>query len=155
MRPTLSALAWIDLFQFFTQICPCELDAFAIPEIGDGLVFVGQDGNAIQPDYLFEQWYRGHTPEGYAEQTKHRLWTLAYPELMANLREWEEGICAPIRQSIVDHLEHIRCTEEINYLHGKADQARLVSASIIGCTICFASKYADLLFSQDIHVVMA
>jgi hypothetical protein len=98
------------------QICPYELDAFAIPQIGDGFVFVGKDGNSIQPDYLFDQWYRGGTPEGYAEQTKHRLWTLAYPERMARLREWEEGIRAPIRQSIVDHLEKIRCcAEEINY----------------------------------------
>ncbi len=74
---------------------------------------------------------------------------------MAQLREWEEGICAPIRQSIVDHPEHIRCcTEEINYLHGKADQARLASANIIGCKTWDASKYADLLFSQNIHVVI-
>ena len=55
-----------------------------------------------------------------------------------------------------EYLEHIRCcTEEINYSHGKADQARLASANIIGCTTWGASKYADLLFSQDIHVVMA
>ncbi len=132
------------------------MDAFAIPEIVDDFVFVGQDGNAIQPDYLFDQWYRGCTPEGYAKQTKHRSWTLACPERMAQLREWEEGIRAPIRQSIVDHLEQIRyCTEEINYLHGKADQARVASANIIGCTTWGASKYADLLLSQDIHVVMA
>jgi hypothetical protein len=72
----------------------------------------GQDGNAIQPDYLFDQWYRGCTPEGYAEQTNHHLWTLAYPECMAKLRKREEGIGAPIRQSIVDHLEQIRsCTD--------------------------------------------
>ncbi len=63
---------------------------------------------------------------------------------MAKLREWEEGIRALIRQSIVDHLEHIRCcTEEINYFHDKADQARLASADIIGCTTWGASKYAD------------
>ncbi len=91
-----------------------------------------------------------------AQQTKHRLWTLTYPERMAQLREWEEGIRAPIRQTIVDHLEHIRCcTEEINYFHGKADHARLASTGIISCTTWGASKYADLLFSQDIHVVMA
>ena len=156
MLPTLHAPTWIDVFQFLTQICPHELDAFAIPEIGDDFEFVGKDGNAIQPDYLFDQWYRGRTPEGYTEQTKHRLWTLTYPERMAQLREWEEGIRAPIRQSIVDHLEHIRCcTDEINYLHGKAYQARLVSAYIIGCTTWGALKFADLLFSQDIHVVMA
>jgi hypothetical protein len=132
------------------------LYAFAIPEIGDGFEFVGQGDNAIQPDYLFDQWCRGRTPEGYAEQIKLRLWTLAYSERMAQLREWEEGIRAPIRQSIFDHLEHIRfCTEEINYLHGKVDQARLARANIIGCTTWGAIKYADLLFSQDIHVVMA
>ena len=116
------------------------MDAFAIPEIGDDFVFVCQDVNAIQPDYLFDQWYRGRTPEGYAEQTKHRLWT-PYPESTAQLREWEEGIRAPIRQSIVDHLEHIRfCTEEINSLHGNADQASLASVYIIGCTTWGASE---------------
>ena len=55
-------LTWVDIFQFMTQICPYELEAFAIPEIGDGFEFVSQDGNAIQPDYLFYQWYRGRTP---------------------------------------------------------------------------------------------
>ncbi len=101
MRPISTPLTWIDIFQFLTQICPYELDAFAIPEIGHYIEFVGQDDNAIEPDYLFDQWYRGRTPEGYDEQTKHRLWTLAYPERMAQLREWEEGIRAPIRQCIV------------------------------------------------------
>ncbi len=63
---------------------------------------------------------------------------------MAQLREWEAGIRVPIRQSIVDHLEHVRCcTEDINFLHGKADQARIASANIIGCTAWGASKYAD------------
>ncbi len=47
-------LTWIDMLQFLTLICPYELDAFAIPEIGDDFVFVGQNGNAIQPDYLFD-----------------------------------------------------------------------------------------------------
>ncbi len=88
-------LTWIDIHKFLTQICPYELDAFAIPQIGDGFVFVGKDGNAIQPDYLFDQWYRGCTPVGYAEQTKHRLWTLTYPERMAQLREWEEASVHP------------------------------------------------------------
>ncbi len=60
-------LTWIEIFQFFTQICPYELEAFAIPQIGDGFEFVGQDVNAIQPDYLFDQWYRGCTADGYAE----------------------------------------------------------------------------------------
>ena len=48
-------LPWIDIFQFLTQICPYELDAFVIPQIGDDFVFVGKDGYAIQPDYLFDQ----------------------------------------------------------------------------------------------------
>jgi hypothetical protein len=71
-RPS-TPLTWVDIFQFLTQICPYELDAFPIPEIGDGFMFVRQDGNAIQPDYLFDQWYRGRTPEGPAHQTKLRL----------------------------------------------------------------------------------
>ncbi len=132
------------------------MHTFAIPQIGDDYVFVGQNGNAIKPDHLFDQWYRGRTPERYAQQTQHRLWTIAYPERMAQLREWEKCIRAPIRQSILDHLEHIRCcTEEINYLRGKADQARFASADIIDFTTWGASKYAYLLFSQGIHVVMA
>ncbi len=75
---------------------------------------------------------------------------------MAQLRKWEEGIRAPIRHSIVDHFEHIRCCiEEIDFSHGKADQARIASANIIGYTTWDTSKYVDLLFSQDICVVMA
>ncbi len=55
MRPTLHPLPGLTYSSFLTQICPYELDAFAILKAGDGFVFVGQNGNAIQPDYLFDQ----------------------------------------------------------------------------------------------------
>jgi hypothetical protein len=97
---------WIDIFQFLTQICPYEHSL---------------SQKSVTVSCL---WVKTAMPSSQTicstngiEAAPHRdmhsrpsiaCGPLAYPERMAQLREWEKCIPAPIRQSIVDHLELIR-----------------------------------------------
>ena len=125
--------------------------AFHVPlETEDGMTRVGQNGKAIDKQYLFSRWTRGQNAGVLSGE----------PHIQASARIW--GMARSARQQLLDNWRHELLTEELESIcrngrsynalqdgikreFAKSTVATLRNKRIIACTTTGAAIYADAL----------
>ncbi|KAJ6619746.1 P-loop containing nucleoside triphosphate hydrolase protein [Mycena sp. CBHHK59/15] len=133
--------------------------AFLVPSSDDDMTVIGKRGQAIPPDYLFDQWVQGRDAgvfKGHSfVQESSAIWNMKIAARKSKQKEWKQAILEEQVERIAGVArEYNEAQAELMRKFSANTVAVLQSKRIIGCTTTAAAKYAESIQSASPGVLL-
>ncbi|OJI99392.1 hypothetical protein ASPVEDRAFT_81003 [Aspergillus versicolor CBS 583.65] len=138
---------------------PAFFEAFMPPVELDGMTLVGENGESVTGQYLFERWYHGKSHSKlslkHLHQQARQVWEMDGSTRQAKIKTWTEMLLeeqlAKV-QSLITRMDN--CQEKLAEMWNEKTRDILLSKRIIGCTTTAAAMNAKELSAISPGIVL-